>query len=156
MKYLFTILIFCSCQKDPYCPPIGIVPNEVKTYYDYFINEAEKRNILLKENKVEIVLSGKFYVNGIPYIGYADNANNRITIDTSEGSYKIYKEHVILHELGHYFLHRDHRNDNLPNNNPTSIMNCCNYTNFNYYPYKREYYLNELFCPHTESPDWGN
>ena len=75
-------------------------------------------------------------------------------------------EALVLHEMGHCVLGREHDSDLLPNGDPKSMMTprnidlyapCvyqigeedCNFT------FKREYYLDELFDERTPVPDWG-
>jgi predicted SprT family Zn-dependent metalloprotease len=70
---------------------------------------------------------------------------NAIEIDTVfwNNSDDITREELILHELAHCVLHKDHNNNMLENNCPESIMH--EYTYPGCYEKNKAYYIKELF-----------
>lgn len=160
------ILFFMACNKEQ--ETIYSVPEEFQSVVDTFVAEAALRNVDvdLADNLIieygataESVLCGSCV-----FIG----EQRRIQIEASPcWSDEITREALLFHMLGHCALKRiDHDDSSLPNGDPKSLMvsdlinhyacifdlggnNECNNL------FKREYYLDELFDPETETPDWA-
>jgi hypothetical protein len=154
-------IVFSSCSKED--PEEVKVPDAARTEYNSFLSEAAKRNMKLKNRRLEkIVLQGVitssqywlvgegFYING-----FYDQDHKQIIFDTTSNAWKNNREDLVFHELGHAFLGRVHRNDLLPVDSlPASIMNFDRVANL--YNFERDYYIDELFNENTSSPAWLN
>lgn len=134
MRLITLLLLLSSCSlfiEDEYMNP------ELKTYYDQFMIESEKRGMNLKSHDYLLMdfdnLEGE--TKGICYT-------------YKEGTYKIYidydfftsgdplkVEKVIFHELGHALLRRDH----------TTYPSIMRNAEINYNLKTRESYIDELF-----------
>lgn len=155
MRHSFFILIIllASCQKEE-TKPKSVIPAQINNEYNTFISEANRRNIKLKEDYVKIVLTD----NSFKYSGCSNISNHTITIDTTSLNYQFYKEQLMFHEFGHYYLGRPHRDGSLNDSlhDIISIMHPYGVINyFGIYSFKREYYLNELFNENTPLPNWN-
>lgn len=125
---ILSALLFCSCDSSSTSDEFNLIDDnstmqefsgliidpDFKTTVDRFIFEAEKRNISVDMNNLVI-----FYGETDGAYGYCSVEGNIRTIVISP-SLQIASEdllsEVIIHELGHCVLGRDHSPD------PTSIM----------------------------------
>jgi len=111
----------------------GVIDPEFQSTVDRFIFEAEKRNITVDLDGLDILYGNTNQALGI----CSFNGNTReITMnpDLRDGSFELLQE-IILHELGHCVLGRPH------SPNPRSIMHA---TNIIGQPWRKEV-LDELF-----------
>lgn len=143
------------------------IDERVQPYVDTFLAEADKRdlhfdtsNIVIQITNVpDIVEKGKpGRTIGTCYQPYVFE-KAYVILDKRWWKYATNydKESTVLHELGHCFLQREHRDETLTLNGddiPLSIMNSYAPQGFNYLLY-REYYIEELFAG---APDeiWQN
>jgi hypothetical protein len=123
---------------------------EIRPYYEKFVQEAKKRGVELDTYGVKISF-GPMSHDGQQ--GVTSYRYREMKIDSSSYRWKNYPESLIFHELGHLLLHREH-NDERIDYNPTSIMDSQEIPEYELGRADlREYYLNELFNPSTESPE---
>jgi len=162
---LFFIFIQCSKKSDP--TPLNTSVSSVKIdpafqkYVDIFLAEGIKRGRTINLSTLGINMQfGNTSVNGIKYSGYTFKDIRTIYIDNdtwqSNFATDSFKEWLILHELGHLILNRNHRNVALGNGETASMMNSPQELNFYnsaiYQGVKRtKYYLDE-FCLTGEMP----
>ena len=160
------IFFLFSCKKEN--PPVVYqVPDEVKPFIESFENEAANRghdiqfDNLMVELSNEAIMNGSTFSCGIAFGELTNDLQNVIRIDTQCLAWRyggLAREILIYHELGHVFLKRLHTDELLPNDEWKSIMTSQNWLITDFYindlP-KREYYLDELFEPLTEIPDWA-
>jgi hypothetical protein len=167
------LLCLLGCTKDTEEESVAVydVPDEYQVVVDRFLEEATIRGIDLRIHNL--------IIRNDPQLAF-DACGDCNSLDPNATSQKIIRlnprgcwqndlqlEALIFHELGHCILGREHTNELLPNGDPKSIMtpgkidlyspcvyqfgdeNPCNYT------FKRDYYLDELFNPDTQVPDWA-
>lgn len=154
-------LIITSCKKESQDEHIDTFPAEVRESVRAFLKAGSDRGIRLDIKKIRHIK----FVGEVPTQADEENCSiacyhhkdKSIYIDTSKYDYKVNQEQIIFHELGHGLLTRGHRNNELPNKDPASIMH---YSATAYYKryaeYKRDYYLNEMFNVSTDFPVWAN
>lgn len=137
---------FYSGMDDDYT----YIQPEIRPYYDNFLQEAEKRGIVLDTYCIKIDFGPMSHAG---QQGVTTYNIKQIKIDSSSYRWKNYPESLIFHELGHLLLRREH-NDHRVDYNPTSIMDSQEIPEYEVgRPDLREYYLNELFNPSTKIPD---
>lgn len=146
-------LLFCSCnlfeEFQDYQQATIIDPN-LKPYLDNFVKEAEVRGIHINTNGLKLLykdLEGTVNGRAIPPI-------KTIFIDPKPCPCNCPVEEVVLHELGHLYLKREHDDGTIGDiGYNKSIMagpgNVC------LAHWNREYYINELFDPNTPAPKWS-
>lgn len=143
---IFSGIILMSCtdftdQQHYYVDP------KFKSFVDEFINEAKNRGINL--SGTDLIMIHKQFNDkcGLTVYGLST-----VYIDTTSICWGINKKELVFHELGHYFLHRDHNNETFKVgifDIPKSIMIGNGYIiNFDAH-YK--YYVDELFDPNTKT-----
>ncbi len=167
---MLTMLLFFSCKKDKFEAVTAI---ELSPFIDDFINEGEKRGIILSKDKLEAFLVTELdYENisdntcGLGWADFNNQRTQRIEILKSENCWEsrsnIQKENLIFHELGHSLLDRGHLNTTFSSLGGVSNSMMCSGTdgycsNFNVY-YEdgafKDYYLDELFGVNTGTPDF--
>ena len=128
------------------------VPAEFEPYVVLFIKESEIRNPKLKLNAKPLKV--KFGPLAKDVLGQCQlyyNAPPEITIDPAKwnGTEDCFKEILMMHELGHCKLKRDHDEVILGNGLKESLMYPSHIGCYRYVP-NREYYLNELFSKHDD------
>lgn len=160
-------LAFASCQKEQ--ETVYSVPEELQPFVDTLMAEAALRNVTIDiADNLIIEYGGQtegIICGSCVFIG----KQRKIEIDKERPCWSdnITKEALMLHMLGHCVLNRIEHDDNiLPNGDPKSLVsgesidqyacvfdldgnNNCNNL------FKREYYLDELFDPATQAPDWA-
>lgn len=167
------MILFFTCQKPDIEPTIYSIDKDLEVYMSSFINEAQKRGIDIKAENLIL----KFGSTSEEICGQCSkipkNGQRTIIINNDLICWKTAvdqnREALIFHELGHCILDRNHRDENLPNGTPASIMNSnfqisglyepciyaisgdtsCNKT------FRRAYYIDELFNAKTTVPSWG-
>jgi hypothetical protein len=151
-RVIFLFFIFLSCRKDV---DFYVCPNEIKSTLEAFKSEGEKRGINIKWNGLMVK-----FVNGLPdsHSGEYHKKDHVILIDTSSANYKKHelRESIIFHELGHAILNRPHLNEDLQcQYTPAkkSIMNQFP-VDWSLYPYRRNYYIDEIFNSSAPAPNW--
>jgi hypothetical protein len=118
----------------------------LKDHVDSFVSEAAKRNIKIDTYGLKISLE---IIKG-QSSGRCIFETNAILIDTSKTNNV---EALVFHELGHLYLHRGHDNI-MYGHYCKSIM--ANISDPVYdKPYKREYYITELFNTKEPAPFWA-
>jgi hypothetical protein len=170
--FLLTILIL-ACQKQSIEPTVYSIDKDLEVYMKSFIDEAQKRgievkaeNLILKFGSTSEEICGQ--CSRVPKDGQRTIIINNDLICWKTAVVQN-REALVFHELGHCILDRNHRDENLPNGTPASIMNSnfqisglyepciyaisgdtiCNKTS------RRAYYIDELFNAKTAVPFWG-
>lgn len=147
-KYLVIITIFlCACsgltdEKHIYIDPA------FQKYVSEFHQYAYQRGLDFHDQ--DIVMTHK-KLEGV--CGLSNSDKRTVFIDTTSVCWDSDsdKRELIYHELGHYFLHRQHDTTIINGHgNIKSIMYPGGFIVF-FEEYK-EYYVNELFDPSTKSP----
>lgn len=164
--YIILILLALSaaCRQDPLRYEI---PQHAEQQVNDFFQEAEKRGWKFGKDNLVIILSDSAIVQGGNYLcgnsfgPLTGNIQNTVRIDTQCLAWRynpLSREILIFHELGHIFLERNHTEATLPNGDFKSIMTGTSWEIRDFYteaPDKRAYYLDELFDPGTDIPDWA-
>lgn len=129
-----------------------MIPVEIRPLITKFEYEAHKRGLFIIVD-VDIFL-GNYKTS------FYDPNKKSIFIDTTGENYKKTKEELIMHELGHAVLKRDHDFSKLPNLCYKSVMG--NFSNTMYSGwslpevyFREEYYYDELFDQSTIAPKWS-
>lgn len=165
---LLILLSFCfSCNDEGNTPIIYDVPPEVEPFVQKFIEEGKARGVNLNIDNLIVELTAPVenngvFVCGVTYGEVIGLPQNRIEIDTQCLAWRhseVSQEVLVFHELGHAILLRQHRTDQLPNFDWSSIMVSSNWNIDDFYIFdltKREYYIDELFDESTPTPDWAD
>lgn len=128
-------------------------PKEVEKEVNLFIDNAPDWVVAKPLN---IVLTNNIKSGGIIVCGLSSHDKKAIYLDTTSYSWKNSRTTLVLHELGHYVLNREHKSDTTTifetwKGFPVSLMHpkTSKPTNWNL---RREdllnYYLHELFNPY--------
>lgn len=128
------------------------IEHELRPYVDTFVLEAQKRGIAVDISRLKLHfgdLKGEAQ-------GRCNHNTHQVIIDsvvwrTVEGP-----EELIFHELGHLYLHREHEEAKI-GRYYKSIMAGVGDGNYERKGrvYQRQYYIDELFNPDTERPEWS-
>lgn len=156
------LALFMSCASDT--EDLNVDP-EVQPYVNRFIEEADKRGILIDFSdtglSIRLVDLGPEEAGRCSERGTATSGNHDIEIDRSYWAEvdELEKERLIFHELGHCELNRSHDNQVFSNGDWKSMMYGSplppNRPNIiNYSGRRIEYYRDELFNSSTAVPDW--
>lgn len=142
--YVLCILNLTKVGHDYYSITHDYVDSGLKKYLDTYIEEANKRNISLKSNKI-MILFGKTLEDGI--VGYCEDRSGVSHIIIDPGFFnsvsEAEKEMLMYHELAHCLNDRNHC-DIEDNDEPISIMHSSDYPIKSYYK-EREKLIDELF-----------
>jgi hypothetical protein len=144
MRYLLILVIFFSCSKESINPNYNF-PKEIAPYVDKFLLEGKKRGLDIDLKGLQI-----FYQDSLPYNqyqGYYYPKTHSIYIKRGIEPYLVFNEfpeEVMMHELGHGILKRDHIYDKLDNGDFKSVM-ATPYVGWSRHPEKEQYYYDELF-----------
>ena len=153
-------------EEEEWITPEEAIP-EIEDHVATFLEEAAARNktdSLFHPANLRIEVFDTIRVDGETLCGYGgfvpaeeepsiQIATNRGCWDRSDWD----REILVFHELGHALLGRGHKDKSLPNGLRASIM--YGGTIFGLYSEMRsdhrQYYVDELFDPSTEPPDWA-
>ena len=154
IKYIILVTLISGCSKEK----IQVIPNEFQSYVDMFFAEGNQRG--LNTNLDDVDLRIQFGTLSGTTAGQCSFQSNTVTIDQNKWNSMTEEKKVwlIFHELGHCILDRQHKNERMENGECISIMKGIE-NNFdcslNYYSSKWwNYYLDELFAPSTQIPNW--
>lgn len=143
----FLSLILICCQKDSNQP---VIQAELQPYFDIFQEEGIKRgvNVDFDIRKIEARIANLLDSNVNGWCSLNEDRPHEIIIDNdfwSEAN-EFEKEFIIMHELGHCYLERNHDDSIDDNGVCNSIMHSTSETCI--FPYdgeSRDDYLDELF-----------
>jgi len=150
------ILVMMSSCADFVDDDYTIIPKWTRPHIHEFFRIAKSKNLNIDSVGLKIFykkFSGTILANSTP-------DDKIIRIDTTTLSWKLYREALIFHELGHVYLHRGHRDDFFVSGRPKSIMNSIQLpiytdsTSLSTNPDYRKYYINELFNENEPTPYW--
>lgn len=153
MKYCLVIVVFLSdsCVLDPFHRGIN---SKIQPHVDKFFEEAQARG--LGFDRCNLTVQFGKSIGGAQ--GKTITPIKTILIDSDSPGWRYNPEALVFHELGHLFLKRGHQNATI-NKFCISIMSSqddpvydCSETD-NLYN-RRKYYIDELFNPSTETPEW--
>lgn len=144
-------LLFGSC--DYISPVVGMDP-QIEPYVESFFREAELRGH--HGLRPEVLNVG--FKDMRNRQGTANPITNTILIDRDSPGWKYNPEALVFHELGHLLLGRDHLNTRV-GKFCVSIMSNVDDPVYDLHPgeplyERRTYYVDELFNPNTEVPEW--
>jgi hypothetical protein len=167
-----------SCETVDPLEPVRVIPDQMQTFVDRFVREAEKRGIAVDVSKLSFEFDRdiKGGTSQNPAIGSCTRFRNLdlITIDTLNSlwllSGNLGREEMIFHELGHCVLDREHRDHKFISGDFASIMRSTGllqYGDFSSFvslfskpsdfrAHKRDYYIEELFDESTPAPCWSD
>lgn len=146
------ILSLTSCVRDlERIDRKSIIPKEIQKQWEMFLDYAPS-NVKARPFEVRLIDGPVLNSDGYPVSGLTKHKERLILIDTRSNAYKNARTHLILHELGHLILKREHTTsyttiDDSHYNMPHSVMNLQPIINeFKWqYPEVEEYYMTELF-----------
>lgn len=146
MRYLLFIIFLIGCSKEEIAPKYQYnFPIEIAPYVDKFLSEGKKRGVDINLKGLSI-----FYQDSLPlnqYQGYYNTTNHSIYIKKGIESWLVfneYPEELMMHELGHGVLKRDHLYTTLEDGSFKSVM-ATPYVGWSRHPEKEKYYYDELF-----------
>lgn len=155
VKFFIVIitLTLASCNLVDLNVNSGYIDPELKPYVDSFVEEAAKRGISVNTDKLKISFKNLNGKNGTTFL-----PTNTVHIDGSSSGWINEPERVVFHELGHLYLNLDHDNSKIGEAQTyfKSIMASEGGPAYRNYPYKRPYYVDELFDRNTPDPIWCN
>jgi|GEM_PF-3225285 len=172
MKCIFGVLLFflfISCGTESGLQTIE-VGEDFQPYFELFEAEGKARGLenLFSDQGIKIQFGDPdVLVFGDPEFtaGYCDLVSSPPIVNINKSLWDILnernKEFIILHELGHCVLKRQHITDLLPNKEMKSIMTSGDFENIegnkvlNYSGFRKQYYLDELFDASVDSPQWA-
>jgi hypothetical protein len=152
---LFGLFILSSCKKyDLENWPVSY-PKEVEEQMKLFLDYAPPG---LRTKPLTIKLTSELFVDGKKVSGICSYRKNIIYLDTASVLWHSARTRLVMHELGHFVLRREHLNDTTTifgiwQGFPVSFMmlDCSHPSDWNL---KRvdllDYYMNELFTPYIE------
>ncbi|MEL7147430.1 MAG: hypothetical protein AAFO69_13735 [Bacteroidota bacterium] len=164
---ILTFLFLAGCDNEETFAPQYEVPVEASIHVSAFFKIASTKGLNLDTGNLIVRFEGELNSqDGSPICGNAAGSltgdrQNVVTIDTECLAWRhseISREILLFHELGHVFLERAHFDELFSNDDYRSIMYGGNWNIFRFYtenPFKRDYYINELFDPATPTPDWA-
>jgi len=155
---ILTCLLFLGCTvDDPDFTNAEPANNIFQPFFDTFKIEAKKRGHNFDNYELDFYLAD---IDDDDVSGFASYSYPRIFIDRKNWSSFNYnrREALIFHELGHSILRRVHLNKKTESGECLSYMRgeadfCFRNLYSNLW---REYYLNELFDPSSNLPNWYN
>ena len=162
---ILLLALFFSCRQE--LPLRYEIPQMASQQVDDFFNEAETRGFQFEKENLVVILSDSAIVQSGNYLcgnsfgPLTGDIQHMVSIDTQCLAWRynaLSREILIFHELGHIFLERNHLEVTLPNGDFKSIMTGSSWEIRDFYteaPDKRAYYLDELFDPGTDIPDWA-
>ena len=179
LTVLLLVLLLTGCEsKFELVSPVKVIPDKIRPFLDRFDSEARKRGMELDLS----ILSFEFEA-GIPggttqnpVVGRCSRFDNvhLVIIDTVSGLWQLSgnlgKEEIIFHELGHCLLNRNHKDSKFPIDDFSSIMRTVGLLQYgdltrftslfqpptDIKPYRRDYYIEELFDENTPAPCWSD
>ena len=127
---VITVLCLSACEKESHI----IIEAPFQEYVDIFFLEAEKRNIKISKNNLEVVFQDHRSYCGLGDCSYQDSDIRRVEINPNcwELINATGKEILMFHELGHALLKRQHKNTKFPNGSFRSIMHNGSYISVSY------------------------
>lgn len=157
-KLPFLFLILAACSQD--VMPVEQYPAEVTAYVIKFKSEATARGYHIDMKGLKIIIADS--VPRKEFEAYYERDEHTVYFRKSGFNWNSTREEVVMHELGHAILKRDHRFDRFggPTDAMVSVMGCpCDtpvsgWTNAGHQG-REKYYYDELFNPQTPAPDWS-
>ena len=154
MKKILLILLIAvfSCEKYSYQSDPSL-----KSFVQEFEQQANNRGISIKWDGLRVI-SKPNLKNG--WDAYYSPNSHIIYVDKTTEKWSINAEEVIMHELGHAVLNRDHTYETIGSNAflKKSVMGFLVYPIFSTVDsmnYRREYYYDELFDINVPEPNWA-
>lgn len=133
-------------------PPINTynISPDFEQYVELFVKEGASRKMIIKKELLTVEY-GPLDDGILGQCQLYYNAPPKITIepDTWNGTEDCFKEILMMHELGHCKLRRDHDEIVLGTGIYESLMNPY-HIGCKMYVANREHYLNELFSKHDD------
>ena len=157
---ILTLSFSVSCKKDTAFaaePELRTFPGVDEELWDLFeVFEIEGANRGFEIDLVKEGISGHIEPIDEEHIAgqcsYSEIHPGRVTVDSDfwANSSANFKEFIVFHELGHCYLHRDHREDIDNLGRCVSIMRSgLEECRDNYNRLTREQYIDELFNPES-------
>lgn len=171
--WLLVMALSCQSPTQPAPAPEPVqysVPGEVEPYVQIFRNLARQYNQTVQSDNLIITFGKTTEPGACGQCLLAAGKTPRITLSADPSCWQQAsaneRECLILHELGHCLLKRDHLSTRFPAGMYASLMNpddtgvyaACRYPIDNDACDKRprrEYYVSELFDTRTPSPAWA-
>jgi hypothetical protein len=105
---LLGVLIICSCKKyDLDYWPVTY-PKDVEEQMNLFMDYAPAG---IKTKPLTIKLTNELFVDGKKVSGICSKKKKTIYLDTTSVLWHSSRTRLVMHELGHFVLRRDHLND---------------------------------------------
>lgn len=147
IQILFAVLsiVLSSCFSSIMDDDYTSIDPELQQHVNAFVSEAQSRGIYIDTYSLKVVIKS---IEGRTS-GRCFYETNTIWIDTAKTKNI---EALVFHELGHMYLHRDHDNK-MYGMYCKSIMSDQSDPVYDK-PYKREYYIKELFNETEPEPFW--
>lgn len=155
------VAFFVSCKKENSKDLINSYPVEVRDIVWLFAKEGTDRGRNISFTKLKKIIlqgpiSGVYSSGGNAAKAYYSHHDKTIYFDTTAHDFKLNREVLVFHELGHAVLRRGHINVKLSNGEQASIMHSEALPDYRYtFAFKRQYYIDELFLGIQYIPDWA-
>ena len=144
---LFAVVYIAAwgCVEEERVLPESIIPEEVQPFYDSFFYEAELRGVYLEQSPVEIMIVEDLDAGGRKNCGQKTILFPDHLFNWGHEDNRINTEYNVFHELGHYYLGRNHLNELNKDGRAKSIMHWHKRAYSVSSSHLREQALNELF-----------
>ena len=177
MKYMLTFLIvfvFLACKEVEVLPMNGeiSIAEEFQTYVDQFIKEATTRGKIIDFSDTGLSMQFGIIDEGTAAtcMELGDDRRGSHIIEVDRTIWNIsaipWKELLVYHELGHCELKRRHQNDQLSNEEWSTMMRGSNPNEpiigknsgrpLSFFGFRKQYYLDELFGLSPIEPEWAS
>lgn len=125
---------------------------ELRPFVDAFVSEARQRGVIVDIYRLKLHfgdLKGEAQ-------GRCNHKTHQVIIDSIAWRQVDGPEELIFHELGHLYLRREHEEAKI-GRYYKSIMAGVGDGNYERKgrSYQRQYYIDELFNPEAERPEWS-
>ncbi|MGM0649048.1 MAG: hypothetical protein ACQES1_00935 [Bacteroidota bacterium] len=159
--YLLFVLValLSSCKSDWYDTPAVTEP-----YVEAFDSYAKQRGYEFDFEEMGLIVEfSNLGGDTVARCNYEDPIRIEIDEDIWEKSNDDRREAIMMRYMALGFLNRQNTNDIFPNGEWTSLMrgkpfdvDATMYKTLNYFGFRKEYYIDELFYPKTETPWWAD
>ncbi|MFO7789418.1 MAG: hypothetical protein R6V32_02515 [Bacteroidales bacterium] len=151
--------LFMSCKSDWYD-----IPGSTEPYIQAFDSYAKQRGYEFDFEETGLIVEfSDLGEDTVARCNYEDPIRIELDADTWEQSNDDRREAIMMRYMALGFLNRQNTNNVFPNGEWTSLMrgrpydvDATMYNTLNYFGFRKEYYIDELFSEKTEWPWWAD